>query len=154
LKTKFPKYDYSDLVAAQHLLVTQGLGIQHVRLIIGQSMGGMHTWLWGTKYPEYMDILVPMAAQPTPMASRNWMLRRMMIDMIRNDPEYNDGNYTQQPRSMKLSAIFYGIELHAAGLLSVVAVVVLGIVADHIDHHPAQHPIPASHRRRLRGHRN
>jgi homoserine O-acetyltransferase len=107
LKTKFPQYDYSDMVETQQRLLTEGLGIKHVRLIIGNSMGGMHTWLW--KYPDYMDILVPMAAQPTPMASRNWMLRRLMIEMVRNDPEYNNGNYTQQPRSMKLSAIFYGI---------------------------------------------
>jgi homoserine O-acetyltransferase/O-succinyltransferase len=109
LKTKFPQYDYSDMVEAQHRLLTEGLGIKHVRLIIGNSMGGMHTWLWGEKYPDYMDILVPMAAQPTPMASRNWMLRRLMIEAIRNDPEYNNGNYTQQPRNMKLTAIFYGI---------------------------------------------
>jgi homoserine O-acetyltransferase len=109
LKTKFPQYDYSDMVETQQRLLTEGLGIKHVRLIIGNSMGGMHTWLWGEKYPDYMDILVPMAAQPTPMASRNWMLRRLMIEMVRNDPEYNNGNYTQQPRSMKLSAIFYGI---------------------------------------------
>jgi homoserine O-acetyltransferase len=89
LKTKFPQYDYSDMVEAQHRLLTEGLGIKHVRLIIGNSMGGMHTWLWGEKYPDYMDVLVPMAAQPTPMASRNWMLRRLMIEAIRNDPEYN-----------------------------------------------------------------
>ena len=97
------------MIEAQHRLLTEGLGIKHVRLIIGNSMGGMHTWLWGTKYPDYMDILVPMAAQPTPMASRNWMLRRLMLEAIRNDPEYNNGNYTQQPRNMKLNAIFYGI---------------------------------------------
>jgi homoserine O-acetyltransferase len=109
LKAKFPKYNYSDMVEAQHRLVTEGLGIKHVRLIIGYSMGGMHAWLWGEKYPDYMDILVPMAAQPTPMGGRNWMLRRMMIEMIRNDPEYNNGDYAQQPRSLKLSAIFYGI---------------------------------------------
>ena len=109
LKAKFPQYDYSDMVEAQHRLLTEGLGIKRVRLIIGNSMGGMHTWLWGEKYPDYMDILVPMAAQPTPMASRNWLLRRMMIETIRTDPEYNNGNYAQQPRSMKLAAIFYGI---------------------------------------------
>jgi homoserine O-acetyltransferase len=80
LKTKFPRYDYSDMVEAQHRLLTEGLGIKHVRLIIGNSMGGMHTWLWGEKHPDYMDILVPMAAQPTPMASRDWMLRRLMIE--------------------------------------------------------------------------
>jgi homoserine O-acetyltransferase/O-succinyltransferase len=109
LKAKFPQYDYSDMVEAQQRLLTDGLSIKHVRLIIGNSMGGMHTWLWGETYPDYTDILVPMASQPTPMASRNWMLRRMMIETIRNDPEYNNGNYTKQPGNTKLASIFYGI---------------------------------------------
>jgi homoserine O-acetyltransferase len=109
LKTKFPKYDYADMVDAQYRLLTEGLGLHHVRLIIGNSMGGMHAWLWGEKYPSYMDALVPMASQPTAMASRNWMLRRMMLELIRNDPDYQDGNYTTQPRSLKLASIFFGI---------------------------------------------
>jgi len=138
LKTKFPKYDYADMVDAQYRLLTEGLGLHHVRLIIGNSdyadmvdaqyrllteglglhhvrliignsMGGMHAWLWGEKYPGYMDALVPMASQPTAMASRNWMLRRMMLELIRNDPEYQDGNYTTQPRSLKLANVFFGI---------------------------------------------
>src|SRR6185437_5891353 len=75
LKTKFPKYNYDDMVDAQHLLLTEGLGVRHVRLIIGQSMGGMQAWMWGEKYPKYMDALAPMASQPTAMAARNWMLR-------------------------------------------------------------------------------
>ena len=99
LKAKFPKYDYADMVDAQYRLLTEGLGVRHVRLIIGNSMGGMHVWLWGERYPGYMDALVPMASQPTAMASRNWMLRRMLLETIRNDPDYNDGNYTTQPRS-------------------------------------------------------
>ena len=109
LRTKFPKYDYADMVDAQYRLLSEGLGVHHVRLIIGNSMGGMHVWLWGEKYPGYMDALVPMASQPTAMASRNWMLRRMMLELIRNDPEYQDGNYTTQPRFLKLASIFYGI---------------------------------------------
>lgn len=109
LKTKFPQYDYADMVDAQYRLLSEGLGIQHVRLIIGNSMGGMNTWLWGEKYPHYMDALVPMASQPTAMASRNWMLRRMMLESIRQDPEYNGGNYTKQPHSMKLASTFFGI---------------------------------------------
>ncbi len=109
LKTKFPRYDYADMVDAQHRLLTEGLGIRHVRLIIGNSMGGMHAWLWGERYPDYMDALVPMAAQPTAMASRNWMLRRMMLESIRQDPDYRGGNYTTQPRAMKLAAVFFGI---------------------------------------------
>ncbi|MFX6006907.1 alpha/beta fold hydrolase, partial [Acinetobacter baumannii] len=83
-----------------HRLVKEGLGVKHLRLVIGNSMGGMHTWLWGEKYPQAMDALVPMASQPTEMASRNWMLRRIMLDTIRNDPDYKDGNYTSQPRMM------------------------------------------------------
>jgi homoserine O-acetyltransferase len=109
MKTAFPKYDYSDMVDGQYRLVSEGLGIKHLRLVIGNSMGGMQTWLWGEKYPQAMDALVPMAAQPTDMAARNWMLRRMMIETIRNDPDYNGGNYTTQPRMMKYAINAYGI---------------------------------------------
>jgi len=109
LRTKFPQYNYSDMVDAQYRLLSEGLGIQHVRLIIGNSMGGMNAWLWGEKYLRYMDVLVPMASQPTAMASRNWMLRRMMLESIRRDPEYNNGDYTKQPHSMKLASTFFGI---------------------------------------------
>src|SRR5436305_735103 len=107
LRTKFPQYNYDDMVEAQHRLLTEHLKIGHVRLIVGNSMGGMHTWLWGTKYPDYMDALVPMAAQPTEMASRNWMMRRMLIETIRSDPEYDNGNYTAQPRILKIANLFY-----------------------------------------------
>jgi len=109
LKTKFPHYDYADMVDAQYRLLTEGLGIRHVRLIIGNSMGGMQAWMWGERYPGYMDALVPMAAQPTAMASRNWMLRRMMLEAIRNDPDYADGNYTTQPRFLKIASVFFAI---------------------------------------------
>ena len=109
LKTKFAQYDYADMVDAQYRLLSEGLGIRHVRLIIGNSMGGMDVWLWGEKYPDYVDALVPMASQPTAMSSRNWMLRRMMLETIRNDPDYNNGNYTTQPRFMKIASVFFGI---------------------------------------------
>jgi homoserine O-acetyltransferase len=109
LRTKFPKYNYDDMVEAQYRLVTEGLGIRRLRLVLGNSMGGMQTWLWGERYPDFMDALVPMASQPTPMASRNWMLRRMMIEMIRNDPEWNNGNYTSQPRSLRWASAFFAI---------------------------------------------
>jgi homoserine O-acetyltransferase len=109
LKAKFPQYDYADMVDAQYRLLSEGLGIRHVRLIIGNSMGGMHVWLWGERYPGFMDALAPMASQPTAMASRNWMLRRMMLEMIRNDPDYNNGNYVAQPRALKYASAFYGI---------------------------------------------
>jgi homoserine O-acetyltransferase/O-succinyltransferase len=107
MKTAFPRYDYADMVDAQYRLVREGLGIKHLRLVIGNSMGGMHTWLWGVKYPDFMDVLVPMASQPTAMAARNWMLRRMMIETIRNDPDYNEGRYTTQPRMMKYAISAY-----------------------------------------------
>ena len=109
LKTAFPKYNYADMVDAHYRLVTEGLGVKHLRLVIGNSMGGMHTWLWGVKYPKAMDVLVPMASQPTEMAARNWMLRRMMIETIRNDPDYNGGNYTTQPRMMKYAISAYQV---------------------------------------------
>jgi homoserine O-acetyltransferase len=103
LRAKFPSYDYADLVEAQRRLVEEGLGIHHVRLILGYSMGGMETWLWGTKHPGFMDALVPMASQPSPMASRNWMLRRMLVEAIRTDPEWKGGDYTEQPRAARLA---------------------------------------------------
>jgi homoserine O-acetyltransferase len=107
MKTAFPKYDYEDMVDAQYLLVKEGLGIAHLRLVIGNSMGGMHSWVWGVRYPAFMDALVPMASQPTEMAARNWMLRRIMMETIRNDPDYNGGNYTSQPRTMKYAITAY-----------------------------------------------
>jgi homoserine O-acetyltransferase len=107
LKTKFPQYNYADMVDAQYRLVAEGLGIKHVRMVIGNSMGGMNAWLWGEKYPRYMDILVPMASQPTAMASRNWILRRLMLESIRQDPEYANGNYTTQPHSVRLASAFF-----------------------------------------------
>jgi homoserine O-acetyltransferase len=116
MTTAFPKYDYDDMVDAQYRLVKEGLGIKHFRLVIGNSMGGMHAWIWGVKYPQFMDTLVPMASQPTEMAARNWMLRRMMLETIRNDPDYNDGNYTAQPRMIKYAIAAYRIA-SAGGIL-------------------------------------
>jgi homoserine O-acetyltransferase len=109
MKTAFPKYNYEDMVDAHYRLVKEGLGIKHLRLVIGNSMGGMHTWIWGGRYPQFMDAVVPMASQPTEMAARNWMLRRMMIETIRNDPDYKGGQYTEQPRMMKYAVNAYQI---------------------------------------------
>lgn len=109
LRAKFPEYDYDDMVSAQYRLVTEGLGIRHLRLVLGFSMGGMNAWMWGEKYPNYMDTLVPMASQPSSMSSRNWMLRRLIIDSIRNDPNWNNGNYTDQPGSARFASVFYSI---------------------------------------------
>jgi homoserine O-acetyltransferase len=97
------------MVAAQHLLVTQGLGLKRARLIIGNSMGGMHAWLWASAYPDFADALVPMAAQPTEMSSRNWMMRRMIIDAVRNDPAWKGGDYTEQPQAFRIANVFFGI---------------------------------------------
>ena len=131
LKTAFPYFDYDDMVDAQYRLVREGLGIKHLRLVIGNSMGGMHTWLWGEKYPDAMDALVPMAAQPSAMAARNWMLRRIMLDTIRNDPDYKDGNYTGEPRMMKYAVTAYGIA-SAGGTLSYQALAPTAAQADRL----------------------
>jgi len=116
LRTKFPAYNYDDMVQAQYRVITEGLGLRHLRLVMGNSMGGMQTWMWGERYPRFMDALVPMAAQPTAMASRNWMLRRMMIELIRNDPQYDNGNYTRQPPSLRLASVFFGLATSGGNL--------------------------------------
>jgi homoserine O-acetyltransferase len=109
MRTSFPRYNYDDMVEAQYRLVTEGLGVHHLRLVIGNSMGGMQTWLWGEKYPTFMDALVPMASVPAQMSGRNWLMRRIIIDSIRNDPEWNNGNYTSQPQAVHAASVFFGI---------------------------------------------
>ena len=108
-RAKFPRYNYDDMVQAQYRLLTEHLGIKHLRLVMGNSMGGMETWIWGVTYPDFMDALAPMASQPTEMSSRNWMMRRLIIDSIRNDPEWKGGDYTTQPRAAQFASVFYGI---------------------------------------------
>jgi homoserine O-acetyltransferase len=142
MKTAFPKYDYEDMVEAQYRLIKEGLGIKHLRLVIGNSMGGMQTWIWGEKYPSYMDALVPMASQPTEMAARNWMLRRAMLDTIRNDPDYNGGNYTAQPRMMKYAITAYGIA-SAGGTLAYQALAPTAANADKIIDDRLARPVTA-----------
>lgn len=109
LRTKFPHYNYDDMALAQYRLLTEGLHIRHVRLVTGNSMGGMLTWNWGVNYPGFMDALVPMASTPAEMSARNWMTRRMMLETIRRDPEYNNGDYKTQPPSLRLASVFFGI---------------------------------------------
>ncbi|SEP46023.1 homoserine O-acetyltransferase [Rhodospirillales bacterium URHD0017] len=116
LKTRFPRYNYADMVDAQYRLVKEGLGINHLRLVIGNSMGGMHTWQWGVQHPDFMDALAPMASQPTAMASRNWMLRRLIIDSIRNDPDWKEGNYTTQPKAFRTAAVFFNLATNGGTL--------------------------------------
>jgi homoserine O-acetyltransferase len=98
LRAKFPKYGYHDMVALQHRLVTEGLGIDRLKLIIGISMGGMQAWLWGIRYPDAMDGLIPIAAQPVAIQGRNLLWRRILSQAIRKDPEWNNGNYAKQPQ--------------------------------------------------------
>ena len=112
----FPQYNYADMVNAQYRLLTEGLGLKHVRLIIGHSMGGMHAWLWGAKYPGFMDALVPMACQPTAIAARNHMMRKIMLETIKRDPEYAGGNYTKQPGIVKYAATFYQLATNGGTL--------------------------------------
>jgi homoserine O-acetyltransferase/O-succinyltransferase len=107
LRAKFPAFNYDDMVTAQYRLVSEGLRLRHLRLVLGFSMGGMHSWIWGEKYPRFMGAIVPMASQPSEMSSRNWMMRRLVIDSIRNDPEWNNGNYSVQPRSARFATVFY-----------------------------------------------
>jgi len=104
LRAEFPKYGYRDMVAAQYRLLTEGLGVNHLRLVIGTSMGGMHAWLWGEMYPDFADALMPLASLPAQISGRNRMWRRIAIDAIRNDPEWQGGRYTSQPRGLRVAA--------------------------------------------------
>ncbi len=109
LRAKFPRYGYRDMVKADQRMLTEGLGVNHLRLVLGTSMGGMHTWLWGQLYPDFMDALLPLASVPGQISGRNRVWRRMIIDAIRGDPEWRDGNYTAQPPAVRLAAqmLFY-----------------------------------------------
>jgi len=107
LHARFPQYEYADMIALQHELVQKGLGVNHLRLILGTSMGCMHSWLWGETYPDYMDALMPLACQPVQIAGRNRMWRKMIMDGIRQDPEWKNGEYTTQPRAgLQIAADF------------------------------------------------
>lgn len=105
LRAQFPQYRYADMVQAQYRLVTEGLGINHLRSVMGTSMGGMQTWMWGQTYPDFMDCLLPLASNPAEIAGRNRMQRRMVIDAIRTDPEWQNGEYTTQPRGL-MTAVY------------------------------------------------
>ncbi len=122
MRAEFPRYNYDDMVEAQYRLVTEGLGIDHLRAIIGNSMGGMHVWTWGIAHPAFADALIPMASLPGPMAGRNWMMRRMLVDSVRNDPDWNGGDYTEQPEGIRTASTWFSIAtsngeegLYAAG---------------------------------------
>ena len=116
LRAKFPSYNYDDMVAAQYRLVTEGLGVKHLRVIIGNSMGGMQTWLWAINYPGFMDAAVPMASMPMAMSGRNWMMRKFISYTVRNDPAWKNGDYTEQPESAKYANVFYGIATNGGNM--------------------------------------
>jgi homoserine O-acetyltransferase/O-succinyltransferase len=104
LRARFPKYGYNDMILAQYRMLTEGLQVNHLRLVMGTSMGGMHTWLWGGQYPEFMDALMPLASLPTQISGRNRIWRRTIIDAIRNDPGWMNGDYKTQPSSLRTAA--------------------------------------------------
>jgi homoserine O-acetyltransferase/O-succinyltransferase len=104
LRAKFPQYGYSDMVEAQYRLLTEGLGVNHLRLVMGTSMGGMQTWVWGERHPEFMDALMPLASLPAQISGRNRVWRKAIIDAIRNDPAWRGGNYSVQPHSLSTAA--------------------------------------------------
>jgi homoserine O-acetyltransferase len=97
LRAKFPHYTYDDMVLAQYRVVTEKLEINHLRLVMGTSMGGMHTWVWGEMYPDFMDALMPLASMPVEIAGRNRIMRRMIMEAIRNDPAWPNGEYKTPP---------------------------------------------------------
>ena len=105
LHARFPRYTYDDMVAAQHQLLTDKLGINHLRLVMGTSMGGMQTWVWGETYPDFMDALMPLASLPVEIAGRNRMMRRMIMDSIESDPSWQNGDYRTEPQQGLASAI-------------------------------------------------
>jgi homoserine O-acetyltransferase len=103
LHARFPQYGYADMVEAQYRLLTEGLGVNHLRLVMGTSMGGMHTWVWGEAHPGFMDRLMPLASLPTQISGRNRVWRRAIIDLIRNDPDWKGGDYAAEPPSLRVA---------------------------------------------------
>jgi homoserine O-acetyltransferase/O-succinyltransferase len=107
MRAHFPQYDYDDMVAAQHELLEKGLGVNHLRLLMGTSMGCMHSWVWGETYPEFMDAMMPLACLPVQIAGRNRLWREMVMEGIRQDPEWKNGDYKTEPRAaLQVSADF------------------------------------------------
>src|SRR3989440_985915 len=104
MHAKFPRYGYLDMIEADYRLLTDALGVNHARLVMGTSMGGMHTWLWGELHPDFMDALMPLASLPTQISGRNRGWRRVIIDAIRNDPAWNGGEYKTQPQGLRTAA--------------------------------------------------
>jgi len=114
MRSGFPHYGYNDVVAAQYLLITKGLGVDHLRLVMGTSMGGMQTWMWGEQYPEMMDALMPIASQPAQISGRNMLWRRIIIEAIRNDAGWDGGNYKVPPKQWIYTAPLLNLMLESA----------------------------------------
>jgi homoserine O-acetyltransferase len=131
LRMKFPRFTYDDMIAAQHRLLTEHLGVRHLKLVMGNSMGGMLTWVWGEAYPDFMDGLVPLASQPSAMAARNWAMRRLVIETIKADPAFQGGDYTSQPPSLKYANAFFSTAT-SGGTLSWQARAGTHAEADHV----------------------
>jgi homoserine O-acetyltransferase len=139
LHARFPRYRYADMITAHHRLLTDVLGVNHLRLVMGTSMGGMHAWLWGERYPDFMDALMPLASLPTQIAGRNRVWRRMVIDAIRNDPEWRGGEYAAQPQCLRLAAQMLwlmssnpAIRQRQAGTLAAADSVIDAFVANYV----------------------
>jgi homoserine O-acetyltransferase len=121
LHAKFPRYGYADVVNAQHTLVTEGLGVEHLRVVVGTSMGGMHAWMWAARYPEMMDGVMPIACQPIAISGRNLLFRRIVTQAIRTDPEWQEGEYKAPPRHWLQTAPIWPMMLDSAAHLQAVA---------------------------------
>jgi len=131
LRARFPRYTYDDMVLAQYRLVSEGLGVRHLRALIGESMGGMHAWMWGITYPDFMDILLPLGSQPVEMSGRNWMMRRLLVEAIKADPGYNGGDYQQPPGSMRYAQALFAMGTNG-GTLALQAMAATRAKADQI----------------------
>ncbi|TMQ72618.1 MAG: alpha/beta fold hydrolase, partial [Candidatus Eisenbacteria bacterium] len=105
LHAHFPAYDYDDMVEAQYRLLTERLSVRHLRLVMGTSMGGMQTWMWGEAHPEFMDALMPLACLPVAIVGRNRLWREMIVEAIRQDPEWKNGDYVEEPRGGLRTAV-------------------------------------------------
>lgn len=109
LRGRFPHYGYADVVAAQHLLVTEGLGVDHLRLVLGTSMGGMHAWMWAVSWPGLVEGVMPIACQPAALTGRNLLFRRILAGAIRSDPGFQDGAYATPPQAWLATAPLWGM---------------------------------------------
>jgi homoserine O-acetyltransferase len=121
LKGKFPHYRYHDMVESNYRLITEGLGVSHLRLVIGSSMGGMHAWMWAEMYPDLMDGVVPISCQPIEISGRNWIMRRAAAEAIRHDPDWNNGDYAKSPRYYVYSAAANSLRTESATRIQEIA---------------------------------